>query len=883
MRARNVGFVAAALALVWVGFVAPAHAALDVDFGRYHALVIGINDYKNLPRLETAVNDATAVADVLRQRYGFEVTLLLNPGRSEVIRAMDKLRGELTERDNLLIYYAGHGVLDVEADAGFWMSVDAEEGTRADWIDIGAVTQTVRAMSAKHVMIVSDSCYSGRLTRGLSVSVKTGSEREAELRRLAGKRSRTALVSGGLEPVNDGGGEGHSVFTRAFLTALRESTEVLDGQQLFTAVRRPVIVNADQTPEYSDIRLAGHDGGDFLFVPVSLGAVAPASSAARGEVTREGLGLAFWESIRESRDLADFEAYLSQFPNGTFAALARNRLKELEGTDSAALVAPPAADFELDTLDQDYVALKNANVRAGPSTDTQKLATLPAGSTVTVTGRVRGAEWVRVALPDGGVGYVWDQLLGQQEPEAELASAPAVEPEAEPAPEERPAQTVWEIVLDSGITLGDWLLLAEERLESGEYVALVVEADRYRRQYGSFADVDEVLHAAILGDVRGRSGMARVERAATYGERFGAVAGLAQELDAAVGAVLSEVRVRDAATARLALEQLASLERVAGATVTQLALAAKAHHVLEDFGAAEEVYKRWLREAPTDHPDRKRMALGLFQAQKLESLGPQPGSVFRDCDICPEMVVIPAGEYVMGSPRSEDERYSDEGPPHKVRIDQPFALGIYEVTFAEWDTCVADSGCGGYRSRDAGLGGEQRPVTSVNWKDAEAYIDWLSGRTGKGYRLPSESEWEYAARAGTATTRYWGDDADRACNHANVYDRTSKSENEFRFVHHDCDDGYAQTAPAGSFAANAFGLHDMLGNVREWTEDCSNNTYSGAPGDGSAWRSGDCDLRVLRGGSWNELPRLVRSANRDKRESESRRVDIGFRVARTLD
>ena len=169
--------------LIW----APAHAALDVDFGRYHALVIGINDYQNLPRLETAVNDASAVADVLRQKYGFKVELLLNPTRDKVIRTLDRLRGELTERDNLLIYYAGHGVLDVEADAGFWMPVDAEESTQADWISIGTITGTVRAMSAKHVMVVSDSCYSGRLTRGLSVSVKTGSERVAELKRLAGE------------------------------------------------------------------------------------------------------------------------------------------------------------------------------------------------------------------------------------------------------------------------------------------------------------------------------------------------------------------------------------------------------------------------------------------------------------------------------------------------------------------------------------------------------------------------------------------------------------------------------------------------------------------------------------------------------------------------
>ena len=210
------------------------------------------------------------------------------------------------------------------------MSVDAEEGTQADWISIATITSTVKAMSAKHVMVVSDSCYSGRLTRDAPTSLKSGSEREDELRRLSAKRSRTALVSGGLEPVSDGGGEGHSVFTRAFLTALRESTEVLDGQQLFTAIRRPVIVNADQTPEYSDILRAGHDGGDFLFVPVALreaGRAIAADAQEAGDrgisVTGNGNGtasavvnskkeLAFWEAIKDSVEADMFRAFLAQ-------------------------------------------------------------------------------------------------------------------------------------------------------------------------------------------------------------------------------------------------------------------------------------------------------------------------------------------------------------------------------------------------------------------------------------------------------------------------------------------------------------------------------------------------------------------------------------------
>ena len=321
--------------LIW----APANAALDVDFGRYHALVIGINDYQNLPRLETAVNDASAVADVLRQKYGFEVELVLNPTRDDIIRILDRLRSELTEKDNLLLYYAGHGVLDVEADTGSWLPVDAEEGTRTNWIPVSTVTGTVKAMSAKHVLVISDSCYSGALTRGVVVSTSAGAGREAELRRLSEKRSRTALVSGGLEPVNDGGGDGHSVFTRALLTVLRTNAEVLDGHRLFTAIRRPVIVNAEQTPRYADIRLAGHDGGDFLFVPVSAGV----RERVRGQPPAVSVDMQVWDRIKDSANPADFATFLETYPSSLMAAFARNRLEDREGTPAPVALAAPAA------------------------------------------------------------------------------------------------------------------------------------------------------------------------------------------------------------------------------------------------------------------------------------------------------------------------------------------------------------------------------------------------------------------------------------------------------------------------------------------------------------------------------------------------------------
>ena len=342
-RAEGWDLIKRSLALLAVLILVGGVAQAEIDFGRYHALVIGINDYQYLPRLETAVNDATAVADLRRQKYSFEVTLLLNPTRERVIRTMDELRRTLTENDNLLIYYAGHGVLDAETETGFWLPVDAEEGTETNWIDMPFITRKAKAISAKHVMIIADSCYSGTLVRAAPSAIKSGAERLAELERLAGKRSRTALVSGGLEPVTDSGGYGHSVFARAFLTALRENTEVLEGQQLFSAIRGTVVLNAEQTPQYSDIRQAGHDGGDFLFVPVNVSLTTLTTAASQPVATPEGpseqIELTFWEAIKDSTNPADFEAYLRKFPSGAFAGLVHNRLEALK-EQQVALATP---------------------------------------------------------------------------------------------------------------------------------------------------------------------------------------------------------------------------------------------------------------------------------------------------------------------------------------------------------------------------------------------------------------------------------------------------------------------------------------------------------------------------------------------------------------
>ena len=260
----------------------------------------------------------------------------------------------------------------------------------------------------------------------------------------------------------------------------------------------------------------------------------------------------------------------------------------------------------------------------------------------------------------------------------------------------------------------------------------------------------------------------------------------------------------------------------------------------------------------------------------LKLLEPDPNAgEFQDCETCPRMVVVPAGEFIMGSPENEPGRLYYEGPQRKITILQPFAVGKFEVTFDEWDACVADEGCGEYMPKDEGWGRGNRPVINVNWTDMQSYLRWLAVKTGYNYRLLSEAEWEYAARAGSTKTYSWGQIPDH--NKANFGADTCCSGSK------DGEDIWAdQTAPVGSFPPNKFGLYDMLGNVYERTADCWNPSYVNAPLDGSAWLEGDCSARVLRGGSWISSPEFIRASERDAYNGYYRANVMGFRVAREL-
>jgi formylglycine-generating enzyme len=284
---------------------------------------------------------------------------------------------------------------------------------------------------------------------------------------------------------------------------------------------------------------------------------------------------------------------------------------------------------------------------------------------------------------------------------------------------------------------------------------------------------------------------------------------------------------------------------------------------------------------------------------------PAPPQTQRDCAACPDLMALPAGHFMMGTAPDEEDReqlaaaFRDRSQPQRRVTVAAFSIARFELTrgqfraFAE-ATGHRGDGCFVWNGKDFELDPNKdwrnpgypqtdaHPVVCVSWDDANAYTRWLSRETGRRYRLPSEAEWEYAARGGSGTPRYWNGDAARACDYSNGADAAAVAQLPAarRWDSAPCNDGHAHTAPAGSFRANAFGLHDLLGNVGEWTQDCWNGNYNGAPADQRPWSTGDCALRAVRGGAWDDGPTALRAAYRVGSPTTIRLYSRGFRVAR---
>ena len=392
-----------------------------------------------------------------------------------------------------------------------------------------------------------------------------------------------------------------------------------------------------------------------------------------------------------------------------------------------------------------------------------------------------------------------------------------------------------------------------------------VQADRHlvkaERQIG---EGDYKGAAATLGKILELQGEHEFEIPAPFWFKYAMVSLKAEDLDQAEQSVIRYIKAagREGQHYLEALELLDQVEQALAEEEKRRKAAEAARRKVE---AAHRV---------ADERVRRKGEMEHGTAEEVARRWP-PGKLFRDSlrsgGEGPQMAVLPAESFRMGCLSYDDDCRNDEKPVHEVRIARPFAVSVYEVTFEEYDRFTASTGRG--RADDEGWGRGRRPVINVSWLDAQAYVRWLSSQTGAEYWLLSESEWEYAARAGSSTKYSWGDAIGR--NRANCIDYGGSNPCGSQW------DG-EQTAPVGSFEPNGFGLHDMHGNVSEWVADCVNGNYQGAPADGSAWLQGNCERRISRGGSWGPPYGIIRSADRNHPVARLREDIVGFRVSRTL-
>jgi len=503
----------------------------------------------------------------------------------------------------------------------------------------------------------------------------------------------------------------------------------------------------------------------ILAIVLVTSAVGFSDTAYAGIVPKESperFELIFWDTIKDSDNPADYDAYLEAYPQGRFAPLARARakgLREQQATKRQATSGPKIED-----MDAEFKVLKNARLRQQPDASSKNLGTLKQGSRIIVTGKVVDSNWYRIETADGKSGFVFGKLIAETQRDADQAVA-------EKAAAEKAA--------------------SEKAAAAAAAAAAAREAER--------------------------------KAAAAEAERKAAEKAAAEEV------------------ARKAAEKVAAEE-----AARKAAAAAAAARKAAEKAAAEA-----------------KVAESARRAAVSKAAGTKPSAVktFKDCEACPEMIALPAGSFTMGAKGGD----TSEAPPHRVKIGYSFAISRFEVTAAEWKACFTAGGCD-YWPKRRGMTATS-PVYNLSWLDAQQYVKWLSKKTGKKYRLPSEAEWEYAARAGTKTAYWWGNA---------VGEGNANCKN--------CGGDWNRKRPAvvDSHDANPFGLQGMNGSVWEWVADCWFDSYKGAPNDGSARDRKDCQSRVLRGGSWRNDASYARSAGRFTYDHDVRYVLNGFRVVRSM-
>jgi formylglycine-generating enzyme required for sulfatase activity len=588
------------------------------------------------------------------------------------------------------------------------------------------------------------------------------------------------------------------------------------------------------------------------------GAVGYSDTAYAGIVPKESperFELIFWDTIKDSDNPADYDAYLEAYPRGRFAPLARARakgLREQQATQRQATAGPKIED-----MDAEFKVLKNARLRQQPDASSKNLGTLKQGSRIIVTGKVIDSNWYRIETADGKSGFVFGKLIAETQRDAEQAAAEQAAAEKAAAEKAAAATAAAAAAREAERKAA----AAEAERKAAEKAA----AEEAARMAAEKAAAEEAARkatekAAAEEAARKAADKAAAEKAARKAADKAAAEEVARKAAAKEAArkAVAEEAARKAA-AKEAARRAAAEEAARKAAAEEAARKVAAEEAARKAAAAAAAARKAAQKAAAE----AKVAESARRAAQSKAAGTKPSAVktFKDCDACPEMIALPAGSFTMGS-KSGDV---SEAPPHRVKIGYSFAISRFEVTAAEWKACLTAGGCD-YRPKRKGMTATS-PVHNLSWLDAQQYVKWLSKKTGKKYRLPSEAEWEYAARAGTKTAYWWGDA---------VGEGNANCKN--------CGGDWNRKRPAvvDSHDANPFGLQGMNGSVWEWVADCWFDSYKGAPNDGSARDRKDCQSRVLRGGSWRNDASYARSAGRFTYDHDVRYVLNGFRVVRSM-
>ena len=818
-------------------------AALQADPSKV-ALVIGNSNYllkpNILPILPHPLNDAHDMADKLGA-LGFDVVLRYDIKKDEIDSMLNEFQSKLNPSTLALIFYAGHG-WQIKGE-NYFPAVDADINSENDVphqsLSVKQILYVLAKSKTQSNLIFLDACRDNPFNS------------EAGLARVIAPIGTLIFYSTRPGSVASDGGGRNGLYTNKLLKQMDSHQQI--EQSLKIVAREVKAAYALQEPWQE-----GGILGNFCFAGCEVDTpVVPPQEPISAGLDSEAIELSFWDSIKSSTDPADFQAYLSKYPIGQFVILARNRLSQLT----------PFADVKPDPIIPSYVSQNTNAVEGQPTISKQVIKSTFPIAIVPFT--LQGAPLnvstiINADLERSGYFKMMDKHKMPNKPNT-----------------------------SAEVNFKEWMDFGQNYLVVGQVVN--VGGGQYTVQF-QLLDVYRGLQ--LLG-FQMTSPAADLRRTAHYISDL-----IFEKLTGKKGVFTGRI-ANISRTKRGEYEIKVSDEDGYNPKTVVSSKEKLIHPVISPDGLkiayesfenkSDSIYIQTLvtgeRQKTAKFPNSDDLSSWVV-VPNPELVSNKTPSI-DTCTDCPEMVTVPGGSFFMGSSTAEKDNQVDEKPGHQVQIKR-FSLGKYEVTRQQFSAFITETGYSAsdycYTLQNGQLGfqygfnwqnpgfyqGGNHPAVCVNKNDIDAYIRWLNQKTGKRYRLPTEAEWEYAARASTQTARYWGDGDANACTYANVADQTAKAKWNF-IATFSCADGYADTAPVGSFQSNAFGLYDMLGNVWEWT--CSAYTEGGYNGVEYISTNDAKTPLAVRGGSWFNLPAYVRSASRVRSEPTYRYSDLGFRLA----